>query len=110
MGDRADSDDVPGSPGQTGSAILAVTSNPAGRMLAPLLATLRFRCNNRDYRPVMDAIELLARYTGAGRAQRFYAPVRRCRSPASCPGRGRTPSPTSRLGASSGSRTNVAVV
>ena len=35
------------------------------RMLAPLLATLRFRCNNRDCRPVMDAIELLARYAGA---------------------------------------------
>src|SRR5208282_996036 len=30
---------------------------------------------NRDYRPVMDAIELLARYTGADRAQRFYAPA-----------------------------------
>ena len=47
------------------------------RMLAPLLATLRFRCNNRDYRPVMDAIELLARYTDADRAQRFYAPAER---------------------------------
>ncbi len=49
-------------------------SHPYRRMLAPLLATLRFRCNNRDYRPVMDAIELLARYTDADRAQRFYAP------------------------------------
>lgn len=42
------------------------------RMLAPLLTTLRFRCHNRDYRPVMDAVELLARYTDADRAQRFY--------------------------------------
>lgn len=32
------------------------------RMLSPLLATLRFRCNNTTYRPVMQAIELLARY------------------------------------------------
>jgi hypothetical protein len=42
------------------------------RMLGPLLATLRFRCNNRDYRPVMEAIELLSRYTGADQAQRYY--------------------------------------
>ncbi len=34
------------------------------RMLAPLLAALEFRCNNSAYRPVMDAIGLLARYAG----------------------------------------------
>ena len=34
------------------------------RMLAPLLAALEFRCNNSAYRPVMDAIDLLARYAG----------------------------------------------
>ncbi len=32
------------------------------RMLSPLLAALRFRCNNTAYRPVMQAIELLARH------------------------------------------------
>ncbi|SEU36319.1 hypothetical protein [Nonomuraea wenchangensis] len=31
------------------------------RMLAPLLAALEFKCHNTAYRPVMDAIELLAR-------------------------------------------------
>ena len=32
------------------------------RMLAPLLGALRFKCNNTAFRPVMDAIGLLARY------------------------------------------------
>ncbi|TCO55695.1 Tn3 transposase DDE domain-containing protein [Actinocrispum wychmicini] len=32
------------------------------RMLGPVLAALSFRCNNTTYRPVMDAIDLLARY------------------------------------------------
>jgi hypothetical protein len=32
------------------------------RMLAPLLVALRFKCNNTAFRPVMDAIGLLARY------------------------------------------------
>ena len=43
------------------------------RMLAPLLAALEFRCNNSAYRPVMDAIDLLARYAGTGSDQRLYA-------------------------------------
>jgi hypothetical protein len=43
------------------------------RMLAPLLAALEFRCNNSAYRPVMDAIDLLARYTGTDSDQRLYA-------------------------------------
>ena len=43
------------------------------RMLAPLLAVLEFRCNNSAYRPVMDAIDLLARYAGAGSDQKLYA-------------------------------------
>ncbi|MGH3304903.1 MAG: Tn3 family transposase, partial [Streptosporangiaceae bacterium] len=43
------------------------------RMLAPLLAALEFRCNNSAYRPVMDAIGLLARYAGADSDQRLYA-------------------------------------
>ena len=43
------------------------------RMLAPLLAALEFRCNNSAYRPVMDAIDLLARYAGADSDQRLYA-------------------------------------
>lgn len=43
------------------------------RMLAPLLAALEFKCNNTAYRPVMDAIDLLARYAGADSDQKFYA-------------------------------------
>jgi hypothetical protein len=42
-------------------------------MLAPLLAALEFRCNNGAYRPVMDAIDLLARYAGADSDQKLYA-------------------------------------
>src|SRR5271166_1879362 len=42
-------------------------------MLAPLLAALEFRCNNSAYRPVMDAIDLLARYAGADSDQKLYA-------------------------------------
>jgi TnpA family transposase len=40
------------------------------RMLSPLLAALRFRCNNTTYRPVMQAIELLARYADLTSAER----------------------------------------
>ncbi|HLM87866.1 MAG TPA: hypothetical protein VK284_02390 [Streptosporangiaceae bacterium] len=43
------------------------------RMLAPLLAALEFRCNNSAYRPVMDAIDLLARYAGTDSDQRLHA-------------------------------------
>jgi hypothetical protein len=43
------------------------------RMLAPLLAALEFRCSNSAYRPVMDAIDLLARYAAADSDQKFYA-------------------------------------
>ncbi|MGH3546741.1 MAG: Tn3 family transposase [Pseudonocardiaceae bacterium] len=32
------------------------------RLLPDLLAALEFRCNNTEHRPVMDAVELLARY------------------------------------------------
>lgn len=44
------------------------------RMLPPLLAVLCFRCNNTAYRPVMDALDLLARYAGVDGKQRFYSP------------------------------------
>ena len=40
---------------------------------APLLAALEFRCSNSAYRPVMDAIDLLARYAGADSDQKLYA-------------------------------------
>jgi hypothetical protein len=43
------------------------------RMLAPLLAALEFRCNNSAYRPVVDAIDLLARYAGSDSDQKLYA-------------------------------------
>jgi hypothetical protein len=43
------------------------------RVLAPLLAALEFGCNNSAYRPVMDAVDLLARYAGTGSDQKLYA-------------------------------------
>jgi TnpA family transposase len=42
------------------------------QMLPPLLATLGFRCNNTAYRPVMDALALLARYAEVDGKMRFY--------------------------------------
>lgn len=44
------------------------------RMLPPLLAAIRFRCNNTAYRPVMEALDLLARYAEVDGKTRFYAP------------------------------------
>jgi hypothetical protein len=35
------------------------------RMLGPVLGALTFKCNNKSHRPVMDAIDLLARYATA---------------------------------------------
>lgn len=43
------------------------------RMLAPLLGALRFKCNNTAYRPVMDAIGLLARYKDVAADQKHFA-------------------------------------
>jgi TnpA family transposase len=43
------------------------------RMLPPLLAALRFRCNNTAYRPVMQALDLLHRYARVDGKVRFYA-------------------------------------
>jgi TnpA family transposase len=42
------------------------------RVLAPLLATLEFRSNNSEYRPVMDAIDLLRRYAPRPGQDRWY--------------------------------------
>lgn len=42
------------------------------RMLPKLLAALEFRCNNTAYRPVMDALVLLRRYTDRPARDRFY--------------------------------------
>ena len=47
------------------------------RMLPPLPAALSFRCNNTAYRPVMEALDLLARYAAVDGKQRFYAPADR---------------------------------
>ncbi len=47
-------------------------SNHYRRMLPALLAALDFRCNNTAYRPVMVAMELLARYASIGGKVRFY--------------------------------------
>lgn len=40
-------------------------------MLPPVLDTLRFRCNDTAYRPLMEALELLRRYAHRERIQ-FY--------------------------------------
>jgi hypothetical protein len=47
------------------------------RMLGPLLAALEFRSNNAAYRPVIDAVDLLARYAHVDGKRRFYGPEAR---------------------------------
>jgi len=42
------------------------------RLLVPLLAALAFRSNNREHRPVMDAIDLLRRYAARPGQVRWY--------------------------------------
>ncbi|MGH8918492.1 MAG: Tn3 family transposase, partial [Actinomycetes bacterium] len=42
------------------------------RMLPSLLQALTFACNNTAYRPVMDALDLLRRYTNRPGRQRYY--------------------------------------
>jgi Tn3 transposase DDE domain/Domain of unknown function (DUF4158) len=49
-------------------------SNHYRRMLPALLAALQFRCNNTAYRPVMQALELLAHYASVDGKVRFYSP------------------------------------
>ena len=43
------------------------------RMLGPVLGALRFKCNNTAYRPVMDAIDLLASYASVDAKVKVYA-------------------------------------
>src|SRR6266536_3666907 len=52
-------------------------SNHYRRMLPKLLAALEFRCNNTAFRPVMDALELLARWADRPGQVRFYDPAER---------------------------------
>lgn len=47
------------------------------RMLPSLLAALQFRCSNTAYRPIMDAVELLARYADTDGKLRFYPDTER---------------------------------
>ena len=42
------------------------------RMLPRLLAALTFRCNNTAWRPVIDALELLGRWSARPGTERFY--------------------------------------
>jgi hypothetical protein len=49
------------------------------RVLAPLLEALEFRCNNSEYRPVMDAIDLLRRYAARPGQDRWYDEEERVR-------------------------------
>ena len=46
------------------------------RMLPPLLSALEFRCDNTAYRPVMEALAVLAEYAGVDGKVRFYGPDR----------------------------------
>jgi TnpA family transposase len=43
------------------------------RMLPGLLEAMEFACNNSAYRPVMDALDLLGRYTSHPGRERYYA-------------------------------------
>jgi TnpA family transposase len=52
-------------------------SNHYRRGLPKLLAALQFRCNNTAYRPVMDALDLLARYAEKPGRIRHYAETER---------------------------------
>ena len=52
-------------------------SNHYRRGLPKLLAALQFRCNNTAYRPVMDALDLLARYAERPGRIRHYAEAER---------------------------------
>jgi hypothetical protein len=58
---------------KTRAVLRSSYSNHYRRMLPPLLAALRFRCNNTAYRPVMEALELLAAYAEVDGKTRFYA-------------------------------------
>jgi hypothetical protein len=48
-------------------------SNHYRRMLPPPLAALVFGCHHTAYRPVMQALALLARYAGVDGKTRFFA-------------------------------------
>jgi Domain of unknown function (DUF4158) len=94
------------------------------RMLSPLLAALEFKCNNTAYRPVMQAIDLLARYADVVRpgqdgdedhgearrmaADRFYAAAETVPVEGVVPKAWQTPSSRSGPGGSSGSPTSCA--
>ena len=52
-------------------------SNYYRRMLPKLLGALAFRCNNTAFRPVTDALELLARWADRPGQVRFYDPAER---------------------------------
>jgi uncharacterized protein DUF4158 len=68
------------------------------RMLAPLLAALEFHCNNSAYRPVMDAIDLLAATRAPTATRSSTRPGRRCRSTGWCRRPGWTASSTTTAG------------
>jgi hypothetical protein len=77
------------------------------RMLVPLLAALEFGCNNSAYRPVMDAIDLLAATRAPTATRSSTRPGRRSRLTGSCRRPGWTASSTTAAGWSA-SRTSCA--
>jgi hypothetical protein len=77
------------------------------QMLPPLLNTLGFRCNNTAYRPVMDAMRLLAKYAASTAGPASTTAPTRCRWTASYARTGVRRSSTTRA-RSSASRTSCA--
>ena len=62
---------------QVRTVLRASYSNHYRRMLPKLLGALQFRCNNTAFRPVMDALDLLARWADRPGQARFYDPAER---------------------------------
>jgi Domain of unknown function (DUF4158) len=62
---------------QVRTVLRASYSNYYRRMLPRLLGALAFRCNNTAFRPVMDALDLLARWADRPGQARFYDPAER---------------------------------
>jgi hypothetical protein len=60
------------SAGRAGSNPCSTRRSAKDSVLPKLLAAIEFKCNNTAYRPVMDALELLARYADVpGRVRHF---------------------------------------
>ncbi len=93
--------------GQVRAVLRASYAAHYRRLLPRLLGSLEFRCNNSLHRPVMDAVQLLGRYSGRPSRQRFYERDEKVPLTESFPTRGALPSST-RTAGWSGSPTSCA--